>query len=89
MYKKGFWYEIFSISKHVMSIALSLTQPITSPNLTIETLEQDVKCSNSIIKTPKRRHLRHSSVFIVNVENILHLFLVFLLLTMGRQMQAR
>ena len=76
-----------------MSIALvkmSLTQPISCSNLTIETLEQDVKCSNSITKTPKRRHLRHSSAFIVvNFENILHLALVFLLLTMGRQMQAR
>ena len=74
-----------------MSIALvkiSLTQPISCSNLTIETLEQDVKCSNSIIKTPKRRHLSHSSAFI-NFENILHLVLVFLLLTMSRQIQAR
>ena len=32
------------------------------------------------IKTPERRHRLRSGVFIVNSENILHLFLVFLLL---------
>ena len=35
-------------------------------------------CSKLTIKTTKRRYLRRSDVFIVNFEQILHLFLVFL-----------
>ena len=34
-----------------------------------------------LIETPERRHWRRSGVFIVNFEHILHLVLVFLLLT--------
>ena len=41
-------------------------------------------CSKLIIKTPERRHWRHSGVFIVNFEHISHLVLVFLLLTLTR-----
>ena len=43
-------------------------------------------CSNSTIKTPKRRQWRRFGVFIVNFENISHLVVVFLLstLTAGR-----
>ena len=41
-------------------------------------------CSNSILKTPERRHWRCSGVFIVNFEHISHLVLVFLLLTLRR-----
>ena len=37
------------------------------------------------IKTPERRQ---SGVFIVNFEHILHLFLVFMLLTLSKQMLA-
>ena len=40
-------------------------------------------CSKLTIKTPKRRHWRRSGVFIVNFENISHLVLVFLLLTLN------
>ena len=40
-------------------------------------------CSKLIIKTPKRRHWRHSGVFIVNFEHLLHLVLLFLLLTLN------
>ena len=36
------------------------------------------------IKTPERRHWRHSGVFIVNFEHISHLVLVFLLLTLSK-----
>ena len=39
------------------------------------------------IKTIERRHLhqlRHSDAFIVNFEHILHLFLLFLLLTLNK-----
>ena len=38
-------------------------------------------CSNLTIKTPEWRQWRRSGVFIVNFEDILHLVLVFLLLT--------
>ena len=51
-------------------------------DLTVETVEQDVK-SKLTIKTPERRQCRRSGVFIVNFEH-LHLFLVFLLLTLSR-----
>ena len=40
-------------------------------------------CLKLTIKTPERRHWRRSSVFIVNFEHILHLVLVFLLLTLN------
>ena len=43
-------------------------------------------CLKLTIKTPGRRHWRFSSVFIVNFEHILHLFLVFLLLTLTKKM---
>ena len=36
-------------------------------------------CSKLTMKTPERRHLHRSGVFIVNFEHISHLFLVFLL----------
>ena len=38
------------------------------------------------IKTPERHQRRRSGVFIVNFENISHFFLVFLLLTLNKQM---
>ena len=41
-------------------------------------------CSKLTIKTPERRHLRRSGVFIVNFEHISHLVLVFLLLTLNK-----
>ena len=41
-------------------------------------------CTNLTIKTSERRHLRRSGVFIVNVEHISHLILMFLLLTLSR-----
>ena len=40
-------------------------------------------CSMLTIKTPERCHWRRSCVFIVNFEYILHLILVFLLLTLN------
>ena len=39
---------------------------ITCSELTKETLEQGVKCAKLAIKTPERRHWRHSGVFIVS-----------------------
>ena len=40
--------------------------------------------SKLTIKTTERRERRGSGVFIVNFENISHLFLVFLLLTLNK-----
>ena len=63
------------------------TQPvITWSKLTIETLEQGVKYVQSklAIKTPERCQWHRYGVFIVNFELILHLFLVYLLLTVTR-----
>ena len=40
------------------------------------------------IKTPERRHWRHTGVFIVKFEHVSYLFLVFLLLALSRQMPA-
>ena len=45
-------------------------------------------CSKLTIKTTERRHWRHSGVFIVNFEHISHLVLVFLFLTLSKQMPA-
>ena len=45
-------------------------------------------CAKLTVKTPELYQLRHSGFFIVNFEHILHFFLVFLLLTLKRQMFA-
>ena len=45
-------------------------------------------CSKLTIRTPERRHWRRSDVFIINFEHILRIFLVFLLLTLDKQMLA-
>ena len=61
------------------------TQPaITCSKLTIETLEQGVKCPKLTIKISEQSHWRCSGVFIVNFEHISYLVLVFLLLTWSR-----
>ena len=41
-------------------------------------------CLKLPIKTPERLHWRRLSVFVVNVENISYLFLVFVLLTLNK-----
>ena len=41
-------------------------------------------CSELTIKTPERRQGRRSGVFIVNLEHMSHLFLVFLLFTLNK-----
>ena len=61
----------------------SITQlTFTCSKSTKEKLEKIVTCSKLTIKTPERRHWRRFVVFIVNFEHILHLFPVFLLLTL-------
>ena len=45
--------------------------------------------SKLTIKTPERYQWRHSGIFIVNFEHILHLVLVFLLLTLNMLEDAR
>ena len=44
--------------------------------------------SKLTIKYPERCHWRRSGVFIVNFEHISHFILVFLLLTLRREMPA-
>ena len=57
----------------------------TCSKSTIGTLEKGVKIYLKLkIKTLERRHCLRSRVFIVNFELILHLFLVFLLLTLNK-----
>ena len=41
-------------------------------------------CSELTMKIPERRQWRHSGIFIFNFEHILHLSLVFPLLTLSR-----
>ena len=41
-------------------------------------------CSKLTIKTPGRHHWRRSAVFIINFEQISHIDLVFLLLTLNK-----
>ena len=41
-------------------------------------------CLKLTIKTPERRQWRRFGVYTVNFEHILHLILVFLLLTLSR-----
>ena len=54
----------------------------TYSKLAIETLEQGSEiCSKLTTKIPERHHWRHSGIFIVNFVNILHIVLVFQLLT--------
>ena len=45
-------------------------------------------CSKLAIKTPEQCQWRRSVIFIVNFERISHLVLLFLLLTLSRQMPA-
>ena len=68
-----------------MPKAENTTQPVfTCSKLIIETLEQGVKyVPKLIIKTPERRQLRRSGVFIVNFEHIPHLVLMFPSLTLN------
>ena len=47
------------------------------------------KCEIYLKLTTKAPERRKSDVFIVNFEHISHLFLVFLLLTLNKQMLAR
>ena len=45
-------------------------------------------CLKLPIKIPERRHWPHSGIFIINFQQISHLFLVFLLLTLNMQLPA-
>ena len=46
-------------------------------------------CSKLTIKAPERPHWCRSGVFIVNFEDISHLVLVFLSITLSRYMLAK
>ena len=68
------------------SLKCVLTQlTFTFSKLTIEVV---TICSKSTMKARERRYLRRYGVFIVNFELIFPLFLLFLLLTLNRQIFA-
>ena len=50
--------------------------------------QPEITCSKLAIKTPERRQWRRSRVFIVNFKHISNLVLVFLLLTLSREIPA-
>ena len=62
-------------------------QTFTYSKLTMETQEKCGICSKLTIKTPEPKNIS-SVVFIVNFEHILHLFLMFLSLTLKKHMYA-
>ena len=70
----------------IYSKQLRSYNPVGIYLLTIETPEKGVKSIKTelTIKTPERRQWRCSGVSIVNFEQISHLVLVFLLLTLRR-----
>ena len=55
---------------------------------TIEPPEQSEICSKLAIKIPEQYHWHCSDVFSVNSEQISHIILVFLMLTLNKQMPA-
>ena len=59
-------------------------QAITCSKLTIETLEQGRNMLKSNNKDTRTTPWRRSGIFIVSFEQISHLVLVFLLLTLSR-----
>ena len=64
-------------------------QTFTCSNSTIEIPEKRCEIHAKLaIKKPERRHYRHSGVFIVNFEQISHIFLVFLSLTLSMYLFA-
>ena len=68
---------------------LQITQlTFTYSMSTIETLERSEICSKLPIKTPERRQWRRSGGFIVNSKHISHIFLVFLILNLNKQVLA-
>ena len=76
-----------------MQLPVGFMLPTSLPNrqLHVQSLQQNTIarceiCSKLTLKTSERRHLRRSGVFIVNSEHISHLVLLFLLLTLRRQM---
>ena len=61
---------------------------LTCSKSKMETPEQYVKPFKVNNKTPKRRHRRHLGVFFVSFGQISPINLVFLLLTLNKQMLA-
>ena len=71
---------------------LGYSNPVGNYMFKVKNINTRTKCeiySNLTIKTPERRHYRRSGVFNVNFEHISHLALVFLLLTLSREMLNR
>ena len=59
------------------------THPADIYLLKVNNRNTKTRCSKLTIKIPERRHWRRPGVFIVNFEDISHLVLVFLLLTLN------
>ena len=63
-------------------------QVLLSQRLLVQSQEQTRKiyesCSKLTIKTPERRQSRRSGVFIFNFEQILHIVLMFAMLTLNK-----
>ena len=70
--------------KHLRWRALWSQPAITCSRLYRNTRTRCEICSKLTLKTPERRQWCRSGVFIVTFEHILHLVLVFLLLTLSR-----
>ena len=65
---------------------LSCNYPADIYLLKVNNRNTRTRCETSsklTIKTPERRHWRHSGIFIVNFELVSHLVLVFLSLTLN------
>ena len=67
-----------------ISFRLITQLTLTYSNLTIETLQKDVKYVQKLtVKAPEWRQWRRSGAFIVNFAHISNLFLVFLSLPLN------
>ena len=81
------WLSFHNIITYFKIKKVMAQQTITSSNTTIETLKKDMFkikiCSKLKLMKPEHQWIR-SGVFIVNFEYILHVFQVFLWLTLSK-----
>ena len=72
----------FRMNGRLKKVCSQLT--FTGSKSSTETQEKGAKCSKLTTKTPERGQSLRSGVYIINFEQIPHLFLVFLLLTLNK-----
>ena len=77
---KNFWFLMFSGDISANIYLFKVNNKNTSKRCEI--------CSKLTLKTPEWCQWHRSGVFIINFEYLSHLFLVFLLLTLNKQMLA-